>query len=63
MQEHVLPYRQSLYSWTEKASEREESSPAVTENKKTPTPDVAAKSAVKPKVVNDIIKVYHFGTV
>lgn len=50
MQEYVLPYLQTFCSLTEKVPEREESTPAVTENKGKPAPDVSTKSAVKPKV-------------
>lgn len=52
MQEHVLPYLQSFCSLTEKAPEREESTPAVTESKDTPAPsvpDTALKSFAMPQ--------------
>jgi hypothetical protein len=50
MQEHVLPYLQTFCSLTKKAPEREESTPAVTENKGKPAPDVAVNPVTKPNV-------------
>jgi hypothetical protein len=50
MQEHVLPYLQTFCSLTEKAPERKESTPAVTENKGKTAPDVAVKSVAKPNI-------------